>query len=446
MAAVTTEAAGSQELSLDEWLTRIEALHPRSIELGLDRIGQVAGQLGLCTLPMPLITVAGTNGKGSIVAMLESVYRLAGYRTGAYTSPHISDFRERIRVDGEWLPAARIVAGFEAIEAAREVSLTYFEYTTLAAMALFIDANCDVVILEVGLGGRLDATNLWDADVAVLASIALDHQDWLGNDLAVIATEKAGIGRRGRPLIVGEATPPTSLEPFARERGIDIRFVKPRDGDDESLLLPGPHQRRNAACARAAVAALQARLPVAADALNRGLQCAVVPGRFERREVAGVEVILDVAHNPAAASAVVDVWRAALGGKAVILYSSLADKDIAAVVAALAAIATDWHLFAIEDSERAVALSELETTVRRHAGSAMVVAHDTAELALTAALEHARASALPILVCGSFHALAALAEPLFDMQAGTQAKVRTEAPATARTTAPDPDAVREVDE
>ena len=234
--------------SLSSWLSWLEQQHSSSIDLGLERVGQVAKALSLQTPNAPIIIVGGTNGKGSTVAVLEAIYQRAGFRCGAYSSPHIHRFNERVRVHGREVSDAALTSALWEVESARQKAgptLTYFEYTTLAAVQHFVSCECDVIVLEVGLGGRLDACNLWDADVSIVTSIALDHADWLGTDLSVIATEKAAIGRHGRPLIVGDKAPPASLFELANREGMLVEHVGAVPSHQlPDVALDGEHQQR----------------------------------------------------------------------------------------------------------------------------------------------------------------------------------------------------------
>jgi dihydrofolate synthase/folylpolyglutamate synthase len=297
--------------SLTDWLTLLEGRHPKAIDLGLERVGQVADRLCVRQPDCPVITVGGTNGKGSTVATLTSIYHAAGYRVGSYSSPHLLRFNERICLDGAPVDDATLTAAFERVEAARaEVSLTYFEFTTLAALVIFRETAREILVLEVGLGGRLDAVNLVDADVAVITSIGIDHVEFLGNSREKIAYEKAGILRPGHPAICGDDDPPARLLEIARERRVPMQ-CKHRDFDfhDDGA---GVWSWRNAQCtltalprpalaltnaATALAALLAAPLPVAEADLRRGLADASLPGRLQ---VAGESpaVLLDVAHNP----------------------------------------------------------------------------------------------------------------------------------------------------
>ncbi len=350
--------------SLDDWLAHLEQLHPRGqagIELGLERVRQVSRALGQRQI-CPVITVGGTNGKGSTCALLERMLLSAGYRVGVYTSPHLLRYNERVRLNG--LPAddAAFCAAFARVEAARAaVPLTYFEFGTLAAWELFAATQLDAIILEVGLGGRLDATNIYDADCAIVATVALDHMDFLGPTREHIGREKAGICRYGQPLICGDADPPSSLVETCRRAGADLRCIGRdfgfqrqegqwqywgRDGRNLGGLafpaLRGDCQLHNASCAIAALDALQDRLPVSAQDIRRGLaevavagRCQVLPGR--------PQIVLDVAHNPQAAAALAH----SIGGMGHApatwaVFGMMADKDIAGVVAAMKPRVDRW--------------------------------------------------------------------------------------------------------
>ncbi len=395
--------------SLAQWLRWLETIHPVAIDMGLERVSEVADRLQLRPVQKPLVLVGGTNGKGSTVAMLSAIYTAAGYRVGAYCSPHIHDFRERIRINGQMAEASHIVEALAFVEAQRTPqSLTYFEYTTLAAMRVFLQCQCDVYLLEVGLGGRLDATNIWDADCSVVTSIALDHEAYLGSDISVIATEKAAIGRADRTLVVGEVDPPDSLWSFAREQGINLEHVGGWPAQDlPRTRLPGQHQRRNAGCAVSVVKQLQARLPVPEALITKGLMQASVPARFERHERNGVTLIMDVAHNPAAARALAETWREQLGeAHGQVVFSVLNDKDIDRIVDALNPVAAAWHCIEL-DGPRTQAVSDLANAVRQRA-QAPVTAYHSIDKAVHCALEAAQSSANAVLVAGSFHTIAAV--------------------------------------
>lgn len=335
----------------------------RGVDLGLGRVGEVWRRLGAPRPAPVVITVAGTNGKGSTVAFLEAMLAAGGYRVAAYTSPHVLAYNERVRIAGADADDAALIAAFERIEAVRgDVPLTYFEFGTLAALLLFADAALDVAVLEVGLGGRLDAVNLIDADVAVVTTIALDHQDWLGNDRDSIGREKAGVARTGRPLIVAETDPPQGLLQAAAGHGAWViragvgYAVEPagehwhwNGADGTRLTLPVPRlaaacQPANAAAAIAALHALRERLPLPEQAFVRGVAEARVRARLQRIAVGAGELVIDVAHNPQAAE-VLAAWLAAQPARdTVAVFGALADKDAAGMLVPLAPYIAEWEL------------------------------------------------------------------------------------------------------
>lgn len=423
--------------TLADWLTYIERIHPRTIDMGLDRIGEVAQRLRLGRPGKAVITVGGTNGKGSTVAFIEAIARAAGWTVGAYTSPHLLAYNERVRIDGRDVDDTSLVEAFEAIEAARgETPLTYFEYGTLAALWLFERAAPDLAILEVGLGGRLDATNLVDADVAVITTVDLDHQDYLGDDRESIGAEKVGIARPWKPLVLGDDDPPSSVLGHAYRIGAptwrianDFFFdVLPAQLDAEDRPLPprwrwreigrrmelpmprlaAPVQLRNAAVA---IAALRA-LPNAPKALPRaviaeGIATADVRGRLQRFERDGVEIVVDVAHNPQAARALA-AWLAASPqrGRLHAVYAALGDKDVAGVVAELAPQVARWQLAGLADAGPRG--GSVEALAGRLGQSAVADAGRSDDVvgALRTALD-AAAPGDRVLVFGSFHTAAA---------------------------------------
>lgn len=346
--------------TLSDWLTLLEQRAPEShIDLGLDRVAAVLTRLNLDLHGIPIITVTGTNGKGSTVAMLEAIYRAAGWRTFAYRSPHITDFGERMQLAGRPADPSDLVPAFEAVEQARaEITLTWFEHVTLAGWVLAAHARPDVMILEVGLGGRLDAVNVLDADVAVITSIGLDHADWLGRTRRAVLTEKLGIARPQRPLIIGERRLPKGAEGLLKATdavvqcaGRDFRWRATRQGmrlqvGERVVILPKPglhgdFQLGNAACAWLAVQAMQARLPVAAAAVELGLRRVRLPGRLQQVGVAPLRLV-DVAHNPAAARALSGALGPWPTGRTVAVFSALADKDVAAIGRAMNRCIDHW--------------------------------------------------------------------------------------------------------
>lgn len=359
--------------TLAEWLEWQEQLHLSSIDLGLDRVSDVASRLQLTTLRMPVITVAGTNGKGSCVAMLDSIYRTANYRTGCYTSPHLIHYNERICIAGQPASDDDICEAFTAIDDAREgVSLTYFEFGTLAAAYLFRKHAVDVAIFEVGLGGRLDAVNLWDADIALISNIDIDHIDWLGDDREQIGVEKAGIMRSGHPVICGDPTPTNSIKQEADRIGATLLqlgqaffWTQPAPVDNQpsqwvyqlsnheplSLPLPalrGRFQLNNAAAVVSVVQTFQTTLTVNHEEIAQGLRSASVIGRLQRLSESP-EILADVAHNPQSAAALAEfLIETPAEGQTIALFSALADKDLAGIVGPLTDQFDAWHLIPLE--------------------------------------------------------------------------------------------------
>lgn len=349
--------------NLHDWLDWQETLHPDPVDLGLERVGEVAARLGLSHPDATVITVAGTNGKGSSVAMLDSIYRAAGYHTGVYTSPHLLAYNERIRCDGVPADDASLCAAFEKIDQARgDISLTYFEFGTLAALDIFRSKAPDILLLEVGMGGRLDAVNIIDADAALVTSIGIDHSQWLGTDRESIGREKAGIFRQGRPAVCSDPSPPGSLEMTARSSG--ATWYAPGEqfscepagetwtwvaGDHRLEQLPRPalagrHQLDNAAGVLMVIDALQARCPVPDQAIASGLRSVALSGRCQ--VVAGpVQRVLDVAHNQESARQLAGFLQDnPVRGETWLVLGMLGDKDVAAFVAVLVDHIDHWCL------------------------------------------------------------------------------------------------------
>ena len=355
--------------TLTEWLAFIERQHPKSIALGLERVAAVWRRMNVA-LGCPVITVAGTNGKGSVCALLESMLRAGGYRTGLYSSPHLERYNERVRLAGAEASDEALCAAFAAVEAVRgQVELTYFEYGTLGALWLFAREPIEAAVLEVGLGGRLDAVNIVDADCAVLTSVGIDHVDYLGPDRESIGREKAGIFRAGRPAVIAEPQPPrTVLEsPGAHYRlGRDFGYVDQQSqwtywgpsGKRAGLAHPalrGAVQLRNAAAAMCALDCLRERLPLGMQEVRRGLAEVTLPARFQVLP-GRPQIILDVAHNPQAAAVLADNLAASgYARETIAVCGMLRDKDIAAVLAALAARVTRWHLASLPGARGASA-------------------------------------------------------------------------------------------
>lgn len=408
----------TQNKTLEDWLTHIEHQHARPIELGLDRVRQVQRALNQ-QQTCPLIIVGGTNGKGSTCAMLETILLRAGYRVGLYTSPHLLRYNERVRVDGKAATDAALCAGFSKVEAARgDVALTYFEFGTLAAWETFAAANLDAVILEVGLGGRLDATNIYEPDCAIVTGIDLDHMDWLGSTREDIGFEKAGIFRTGKPAICGDADPPRRLLEHAAAIGADLQVLGRdfgylrqegqwqfwgREGKRGGLAHPGlrgTNQLGNASCVLAALDTLRERLPVAMQEIRRGLLEVELAGRFQVLP-GRPTVVLDVAHNPQAARVLADN----LGGMAFhpatwAVFGMLGDKDIAGVVAAVQHRIDRWLVCTLE-GPRATTAADLAAALAKAGVTAPVACFDSPEAAIAHAQENAGEDDR-ILAFGSF--------------------------------------------
>lgn len=407
--------------TLADWLAHCERLHPTTIDMTLDRVNAVRDRLGL-HFDVPVITVAGTNGKGSTCAMLESIAMHAGYRVGLYIKPHLVHFEERCRVNGQPLGAEALLPHFEAVEAARQdLTLTYFEFTTLVIMRALSNAELDLVILEVGMGGRLDAVNTIDADCAVITSIALDHVEFLGPDREAIGREKAGILRTGRPAVCSDPQPPQSVLDRALEIGADLR-VSGRDfrfsGDRQQWAwsgkgrryaglaypaLRGANQLLNAAGVLAAFEALQERLPITAQAVRTGLAMVELPGRFQI--VAGQPtLVLDVGHNPQAIAVLAqNLDQMGFYPRTHAVFGAMRDKDLRGVLQPLLPLIDTWHVCDLPIARAATGAELAERLGELLAGRAIPVAtHDTPRDALAAAL----AAADPpdrIVVFGSFH-------------------------------------------
>ena len=408
--------------NLNDWLARCERLHPKEMDLTLERVLQVKERLGL-RFTVPVFTVAGTNGKGSTCAMLESIALQAGYRVGLYIKPHLVHFEERCRVNGQSVAAAELVPHFEAIEQARgDVSLTYFEFTTLAIARLMSLAPLDMVILEVGLGGRLDAVNAVDTDCAIITSIDIDHTEYLGSTREAIGFEKAGIMRSGKPAIVSDPVPPQSVIEHAQKIGADL-WLCGRDfncsGDKQQWnwagrskrfngmaypALRGANQLLNASGVLASLEAMRERLPVSAQAVRSGLALVELPGRFQI--VAGQPtLVLDVAHNPhAVATLLQNLDQMGFYPRTHAVFGAMRDKDIDAMLTRMAPVVDAWY-FTDLPVARAAKAKDLAQVHQRLAlkgpASVGVSCHDEPSNALAAALERAD-PADRIVVFGSF--------------------------------------------
>ena len=408
---------------LSDWLAHCAAQHPKTMDLSLERTVEVARRLGI-VFQVPLISVAGTNGKGSTCAMLESIARHAGYRTGLYQKPELVHFTERCRVNGEPVDEAALLPHFEAVEQARaEITLTQFEFTTLAIARLLSQAPVDVVILEVGLGGRFDSVNAFDADCAVITSIDLDHMEWLGPDRESIGLEKAQIMRPGRAAVISDPLPPHSVVKHGEAIGADLWLVG-RDfkhtGDRQQWgwagrgrryngmaypALRGANQLINAAGAIAALEALRPRLPITAQAVRTGLALVELPGRFQI--VPGQPaLVLDVAHNPQAVAALaLNLDAMGFFPRTHAVFGAMRDKDIAGLLPKIAPLVDHWYCCALPTA-RAATPDELATLVRQACAGRVDVTVQAHAEGPAAALRAALAAADPadrIVVFGSFY-------------------------------------------
>jgi dihydrofolate synthase/folylpolyglutamate synthase len=421
----------SETKTLQEWLAHCERLHPQGINgimLGLERVKAVAGRMNL-HFDVPVITVAGTNGKGSTCAMLEAVLGQAGYHTGVYTSPHLVHFEERLRLGGEIVETKALAPSFERVEQARmqptEIALSYFEFTTLAILDCMAHANLDVAILEVGLGGRLDAVNILDADCAIITSIDLDHMDLLGPDRESIGREKAGILRAGKTAVVSDPVPPQSVIDHAKALGADL-WLFGQDfnysGDKQQWgwagrgkrysglaypALRGANQLVNAAGVLAALTALRERLPVTAQAVRNGLAMVELPGRFQI--IPGQPtLVLDVAHNPHAAAALTaNLDAMSYHPTTHAVFGAMADKDYAGIFKRIRPIIDRWYFCDLPTprAAKALALQAAWDEVKLTSGPASKALASTYENPMQA-LNAALAAADPadrIVVFGSFY-------------------------------------------
>ncbi len=416
-------------MTLAEWLAHCERLHPKSMELTLDRVAAVKAKLGIA-FSSPVVIVAGTNGKGSTCAMMESIALAAGYRVGLYSKPHLVHFEERCRIGGQSVDGSALVPHFEAVEAARgEVSLTYFEFTLLAITRLMATTPLDLVILEVGLGGRFDAVNVFDGDCAVITSIDVDHTEFLGPDRESIGREKAGIFRAGKPAIVSDPVPPKSVLEEAARVGVDLRRAGVdfhHSGDRQQWqwtgrttrfsglgypALRGANQLLNASGALAAFEALRTVLPISAQAVRTGLATVELPGRFQ--VIAGQPaMVLDVAHNPHAVAALAqNLDQMGFFPRTHAVFGAMRDKDIDAILRRMLPLVDAWHFTSLP-SARAASADELAArlmAVREATSSATVETHADPSSALAAA----RAAADPadrIVVFGSFYTVGGVME------------------------------------
>jgi dihydrofolate synthase / folylpolyglutamate synthase len=412
------QVLSGERRTLADWLAYQEQLHPNTIDLGLERLSQVLARLQWRQPACPVITVGGTNGKGSCVALLDSILSAGGYRVGTFTSPHLVRYNERIRIAGSDVSDASLVAAFARIEVARgDISLTFFEFNALAALLLFDAAGLDAVVLEVGLGGRLDAVNVVDADVALLSSIALDHCDWLGHDVESIGREKAGIFRAGRAAVFGARTMPASVALEAQRIGAHLlQLGKDFDYRGDATLdwrygenylaslprpaLPGAVQLDNAAAVLASLECLRERLPLTRAAVDAGLRAVRLAGRFQSIYAAGQVWLLDVAHNPAAAKTLADNLNALpCHGRTIAVCGMFADKDVAGVIAAVQSQIDVWVAAGVSGA-RALAPMMLAEQIT---AAGATVAHTAQHVQLACVFAQSMAQpADRIVVFGSF--------------------------------------------
>lgn len=407
---------------LSEWLRYLETLNAQEINLGLERMHQVAGRMGVQQPDAVCISVAGTNGKGSSVALLERIYQVAGYRVGCYSSPHLVRYTERIRINGQEVDESALCRTFAAINEARgEIPLTYFEFGTLAALILFAEAALDVVVLEVGLGGRLDAVNWVDSDIAILTSIGLDHTEWLGDTREAIGREKAGIFRPDRWAVASDPDTPDSVFAVARDRnthlallGVDYGFNQDgatwdwysRVTDRILPALPAPNlagsfQYRNFAGVLQAVDLLRERRPVSDEALREAVASVEIAGRFQQLRLGGLHYILDVAHNLQSASALGEnLHRLPDVRRTFVLIGMLSDKDHRGLVGVLAPYGDDWSFVSLPSPRARSGADLAEQCLDLLLGRKPNVYPDVAS-----ALERIHAEAVPgdrIIISGSF--------------------------------------------
>ncbi len=416
----------SAKRTLSDWLDYIKTVHSAPIEMGLERILAVKQRLNI-EINFPLITVAGTNGKGSTCALLEAIWRAAGYSTGMFTSPHLLRYNERIQIDGQQASDSQLCAAFAEIDAARnDISLTYFEFSTLAALILFKKRGVQIAILEVGLGGRLDAVNVFDCDCAIITSIGIDHVHYLGNTRDAIGYEKAGVVRAQKPLVCGDPDPPASVISYANKIGAPLRLVNRDFGFNKQasgwdfwhlhtsyFALPypalfGEFQLYNASAALAAINELNTRLPLNIADIRQGLLSVAWPGRFQVKPGRPM-VILDVAHNPLAATALSAALNSAPPAqKTYAVFGMLKDKDISAVIETMAKHVDVWLLTELA-TPRAARASDLRRLLAQYSPTVHLQIFPSPLAAYTEACRVATENDR-ILIFGSFYTVAPILE------------------------------------
>ncbi|MDH5446434.1 MAG: bifunctional tetrahydrofolate synthase/dihydrofolate synthase [Gammaproteobacteria bacterium] len=409
--------------TLVEWLNWQESLHPQTIELGLERVSEVFQRLHSDPPPFKIITVAGTNGKGSTVALLESILRAAGYKTGAYTSPHLLEYNERISLNGAHASDEQICQAFDRIDQARgDTSLTYFEFGTLAALDIFYQAELDIAILEVGLGGRLDAVNIVDSDIAIITSIGLDHTDWLGDNRESIAREKAGIMRQNRPVICSEQDIPQTIYKEAERRGSELfclgrefhyelyeEFWSWSGPEEESINLPfpiqtGAHQLRNASAVIMALNLLAESFPVRYEHIQQGLTSAQLAGRLQHLQDKQ-NWLVDVAHNTQSIEALAAHFKSDSTEKQVhAVVGMLKDKDIRSNLMTMQDVVTDWYCVELA-GPRGASAEELKQVLQNFVPADTIQCFDNVPSAMQAVENRANSEDVR-LVFGSFYTVA----------------------------------------
>ncbi|MEJ2115771.1 MAG: bifunctional tetrahydrofolate synthase/dihydrofolate synthase [Gammaproteobacteria bacterium] len=405
---------------LSEWLEWQETLHSQKIELGLGRVAAVIQSMGVATPKYKTIVVAGTNGKGSTTSILESIYHHAGYRVGAYTSPHLLHYNERIRVGQQNIDDASLCSAFEKIDQARgETSLSYFEFGTLAAMQIFSESDLDVAIYEVGLGGRLDAVNILDADLALVTSIGIDHVQWLGTTRESSGFEKAGVFRANQPAICGDGDPPKSLIEYAEKLGTELLLINKdysylkqnneswsfssENTNWDNLPMPslyGEVQLSNAATALMVLNRMDEMLPVTRECIDYGLSNISLPGRFQRIQ-GSCEIILDVAHNLGSVGVLAENLRALKPApKTLAVFAVLADKDVSGIIECVEDIFDEWYISEL-DSERALEKENLKMQLDSCCHDCVIYSYSSIAEAYNTAKNSADESTR-IVVFGSF--------------------------------------------
>ncbi len=419
-----TSANTSPELSA--WLKKIELQHPSEIELDLVRVEQVARNADLLAIQKPIITVSGTNGKGSVAAFLTALYIAAGHTVGTYTSPHLLRYNERISINAEAVSDDRIVNALAAIDfACAEIPLTYFEYSTLAAMKIFMHSAVDIIVLEVGLGGRLDAVNCWDANVAIVTSIAEDHQSWLGSSRELIAVEKVGIARNACPLVIGDRHPPLSLLRQASIIGArsyciqkDFDYSLHEDVWDLQIqgvhylnlpkpALKGPWQLDNASTAIMAATFLHEQFVINNEHIHKALLSVKLIGRFDCRDYENKKIILDVGHNPAAVKFLTQQLHKDFPGGINVVFAVMGDKAVDQMIMLISSLVNTWYLGDL-DVSRAISANELGNKIMSHNKGACIKRKDTVAEAFKLAVKSS--NNLPIVVFGSFYTITKVLE------------------------------------